>query len=322
MRKKLKWLYILPAIVTLLVACEEESPVYEQLTGSTEGTQIYIAKAAKGIQDLTIYPYADERSTTFGVNYGGLSLSNADILVHLSIDQEALDSINNIRVNGGQDPYVLFPEDTYTLDKTALTIPKGEQSSDIALLTYFPNAFDGDKSYVLPISISDASGFPINNTSKTVFFEAGKLEPKAANTTGWVATATSVQGDGREYTGLPSAAIDGDLSTIWHSQWYPVTEAFPHTLSFDMLEEIYVLKIAMAPRQNNANGSTKFYLEGTLNGTDWFALTEELDFDPANTAYQEYEIEEQFLKQIRVTFTEGKNANGATHLAEFVVYTY
>jgi hypothetical protein len=313
--------YNLLILFSLLVfsACEKNT-AYEEETDSKDGAQIFIAKANRGVQNLTIFPYADTaRTFTFGAGFGALGNPANDINVKFTIDQKALDSMNVIRVNSALPPYELFPADAYEINKMDVTIPRGGQSSDLVSVKYYSTKFDSEKSYLLPITITDASGYKVNSATKTIFIVAPKLEELRAPTAGWVASASTEQPTG-ENTGLASAVLDGNLSTIWHSRYTAPRSSFPHWLSFDMIQPIYVTKIAMAPRQNNANGFTKFNLEGSLDGTTWFSLGENLEFNPGLLSYQEYPIERQFLKNIRMTMLEGKQ--DLTFLAEFVVYKY
>lgn len=311
---------MLMGLSTAFLACNDEVPPYEELTDSKEGASVFIAKAHQGHQNLTIFPYTEERSVQFGVGFGALGLPASSIGITLVEDVQAFDSLNVIRELNGLAPYERFPQSAYQIDKLNLTIPQGGMSSDLTTLTYFPEEFDAETDYLLPLSIQSASGYGINPSTKTIFFIAPKLQERPANTNGWMASASSEQGFGWENTGQASALLDGDLNTIWHSEYSPTRPGYPHWLSFDMQNAIYVTKIALAPRQNNGNGHTKFKLEGSADGTTWFDLSGELDFNPSNTAYQEYPIEPQYLQKIRATLLEGRQ--DVTFLAEFVVYTY
>ena len=301
------------------LACSKQVPPYEKLTDSKDGAAIFIAKAHQGAHNLTLFPYTAERTFQFGVGFGAVGLPASDIGVTLVEDVHAFDSLNTIREINGMEPYERFPQSAYDIDKLSLTILQGDVSSDLTTLTYFPEEFDATTDYLLALSIDNASGYSINPSTKTIFIIAPKLAERLANTNGWIATASSQQDNG-ENTGLPSAVLDGDLNTIWHSQYNPERPDYPHWLSFDMVNPIYVTKVAIAPRQNNSNGFTKFKLEGSLNGTDWFDLSGELEFNPGNTAFQHYPIEPQDLKNIRVTLLEGRQ--DVTFMAEFAVYTY
>lgn len=88
--------------------CEENDPAYEELTTSKEGTNIFLAKANKGMESLEIIPTdEDERTTTLGAGFGGLGIPASDIAITLSIDQAALDSINAARALNGETLYKL-----------------------------------------------------------------------------------------------------------------------------------------------------------------------------------------------------------------------
>lgn len=70
----------------------------------------------------------------------------------------------------------------------------------------------------------------------------------AISQTGWTATADSAQ------TGNPaSAAIDGDNSTFWHSQYTPNLDQLPHTITIDMKQAFLVGSITYLPRQDGNN---------------------------------------------------------------------
>jgi len=301
-------------------ACKTNT-AYEVETDSKTGAQVFIAKSNKGVQNLTIFPYTDEvRKFTFGAGFGALGLPAHSIRVKFSIDDKAFDSLNVIRVNSALPPYEKFPSDAYQIENLEVTIPKGGMSSGLVNIKYFSKKFDTEKSYLLPLTITDASGYTISPMAKTIFIVAPKLEEVPATTNGWIATASTEQLTG-ESTGLASAVLDGNLSTIWHSRYAPLPRSnYPHWLNFDMLQSIYVTKVAIATRQNNANGFTKFKLEGTLDGTNWILLGDNLIFDPAIKSFQEYPITKQYLRQIRATLLEGKQ--DLSFMAEFTVYRY
>jgi len=308
--------------MSIVTGCEEKVAPYEQLTDDKTGAQVYIAKAVDGMHDLTVFPYVDERVFTFGVSFGALGLPGTEIAVKLTEDVEAFDSLNIVRELNGLEPYERFPVEAYNIDKMDVRIPKGEVSSELISVTYYPEAFESDKDYLLPLSIIDASDYALLPSGKTLFLIAPKLEARPANTKGWVASASSAQDNGQENTGLASALLDGDLNTIWHSRYNPALDPFPHVIDIDMLSLTYVTKVALAPRTDNPNGPTRFKLEGSIDGTSWDDLTGEQSFNPANSNYQEYPIEPQDLRYLRLTILDGMQASGIAFLAEFVVYSY
>lgn len=64
----------------------------------------------------------------------------------------------------------------------------------------------------------------------------------------WTVTASDQQGtSGSE--GPAAKVIDGDSSTIWHSQYNPQIKGYPHDLTFDMQTEQTVAAFSYQPRQ-------------------------------------------------------------------------
>ncbi|MFG0251880.1 MAG: discoidin domain-containing protein, partial [Phycisphaerales bacterium JB038] len=65
-------------------------------------------------------------------------------------------------------------------------------------------------------------------------------------------------------------AIDGDISTYWHTEWSSRAPEHPHELSVDLGETYTVSGFTYLPRQGNANGRVrayKFYL--SMDGENW-----------------------------------------------------
>ena len=75
----------------------------------------------------------------------------------------------------------------------------------------------------------------------------------------WTVTASDQQGtSGSE--GPAAKVIDGDSSTIWHSQYNPQIKEYPHDLTFDMQTEQTVAAFSYQPRQDGGvNGDIKGY---------------------------------------------------------------
>ncbi len=145
-----------------------------------------------------------------------------------------------------------------------------------------------------------------------------------ASRTAWTATASSEElvGEG-SVNGRTTALFDGDINTFWHSQWAGATPPYPHWITVDMKTAVKAISVDLTARQNNANGMTKFTLEGSTDGTTWTNLKKgggNFTFDPANKASQGYAVPSTTaIRYLRVTMTEGKVAS--SHLAEIEVYT-
>lgn len=313
-------IYVLAAS-SILVSCKLEQMEFEKESDTKQGVWLSIQKAADGTQGLTLFPQIDERKETFNVNFGALGLPAKDVVVDFTEDKNALDSINRVRTNRGLEPYLTFPAGSYTLDKTAATIKKGEVSSDLVTLTYKPQQFDLSKQYLLPLKAVNRDGYAFREGGQTVYFLAAvieKLHPKA----GWVATASSEQLSG-ETTGLASAVIDGNINTYWHSPYNnPANIPFPHWLEIDFKSDVYVTKIGLTRRQNNVNGFKTFDIEGSKDGTTWVKLANNQVMDQNELEAQFFTIEPQYLKKIKIALKDNFNGQTSTHLAEFDVFGY
>jgi hypothetical protein len=321
MNTKIKYNLLILLGFGILFSCTKNDAFNEE-TDAKNGAQVFLAKANRGLQELQIFPFTDNaRSISFGVGFGAVGLPASPIRIKVAIDNRAFDSINVIRSNSALPLYQKFPTNAYTIDRTDVTIRKGEVSSELINIKYFSNKFDSTKDYLLPISITDASGYTINPTVKTILIVVPKLVEKAAARSKWKVTASSEEltGEGA-VNGHVAALVDGDINTFWHSSWSSQEPPFPHWLAFNMVDSTYVTKIAMIPRQNNSNGFTKFKLEASLDGTTWTLLGDNLVFNPALKQAQEYPVEPNWYKHIKLTMLEGRQQS--THLAEFRAYTY
>lgn len=311
------------AAVLLIAACSKKEAPYLTPTDSKANAVVYVVKAGSNSQNLTIFPFTDDaRTLNFAASFGAVGLPKSAIPVQFEVDDKAFDSLNVIRQKGGLPLYLKFPDDAYTTSGLTATIPAGGFTSNMITINYFSKKFDPSKDYLLPLSITNANGYTIG-TKKSMFLIAPKVQETKASTTGWIATASTEQPSG-ENTGKASALIDGDLSTIWHSQYSGgPSSSYPHWLQFDMLNPIYVTKVSIAPRQNNGNGPTLLKIEGSLDGSSFTTLLDNQVFDPTKRdgTYQDYALPAPTnLRYIKVTLLKGKQA--LAFLAEIAIYKY
>jgi hypothetical protein len=316
MRKIISRFFLTGLVIATIASCKKEP--YKEQTDSKEGAVVYIQQAVTYPQKLNIFPYTDDaRSVIFNASFGAVGLPKNNIPVKFEIDNVAFDSVNAIRQQGGLDLYEQFPVDAYAVDGWDVTIRGGDLLSNEITVKYYSKKFDPAKSYLLPISIKDASGYAANPQLNTVFLLANKLEEVKADKTGWSATASSEDVD---YGNIASKAIDNNVNTFWHSEWYNALPPYPHWLQVDMKGNIYVTKFALVRRKNNGGGFTKFKLEGSLDGSTWTTLGDNLVFDPTTNNSQYYPVTTTECRYIKLTAVEG--VAEYTHLAELDVYRY
>ena len=64
--------------------------------------------------------------------------------------------------------------------------------------------------------------------------------------------------------------VDGDLSTIWHSQYGVTLTKYPHSVTVDMGRDLTVKGVSIWQRQNGPNGNVKnFKFEISADGKQW-----------------------------------------------------
>lgn len=299
--------------------CEENDPPYEQLTTSKEGTNIFLAKANTGLESLEIFPAdEDEKTTTLGAGFGGLGVPKNDITITLRIDETALDSINAARILNGEAKYELFPENSYSIDKMSLSIQGGELYSDLSTLTYHPKVFNQEKAYILPISIADASGYPISKSAKTAIFLAPKgpvlkITETPYNKENWSVVDFSSeedQGEG-EVNGFAHNVLDDDPDTFWHSCWYACTAeettAYPHWITINMKETLSLNGIIFYQRQSNTRAAKDVEVLISADNITWESLGDfQLEQSTSELKLEfENEVQAQYVKILIKTGWDG-----------------
>lgn len=118
--------------------------------------------------------------------------------------------------------------------------------------------------------------------------------------------------------GRAAAAIDGDLTTFWHSQWDEAQPGYPHWFVVDMKQKVKILAVECFRRQNNNNGQTKFKIYTSNDGIN-FTPQGEFSFNSKINAGQMYGLKNiPEARYIKYEATEGPDHYA--FLAEFKVY--
>ena len=96
---------------------------------------------------------------------GGAALSK-NIAVTIAVDTASFNKFNSN--NGGQ--FLLLPSSCYNIPNKTLTVPAGTRDISIPL-TFNTKLIDFSKEYILPITITDASGITISGNFGTILYE-------------------------------------------------------------------------------------------------------------------------------------------------------
>ncbi len=115
-----------------------------------------------------VFPGADPiDSTLFRINYAGTTVAPADVSVSFAINDAARVQYNIDHPTGQYDK---MPDSVYKFTATSAVVKAGQSYSAPIYLTIYPNKLNVSKSYMLPITITSASGVTISANFGTVFW--------------------------------------------------------------------------------------------------------------------------------------------------------
>jgi hypothetical protein len=127
------------------------------------GNDAGIANFGKASLNFTSDPYIQ----SFYVNLASVNVRNSELKVTLGVDQAALDAYNADPNNGIK--YEMMPDSLYDFTVTEVTIPSGLRVAKDSVI-FYSSKFDPSKSYMLPISVIDASGVTISGNFGTIYY--------------------------------------------------------------------------------------------------------------------------------------------------------
>ena len=162
-----------------------------------------------------------------------------------------------------------LPDGSYSF-QDQMTLSPGTTNTELAV-TINPDQLEpGD--YMLPIRIESVSIFGISSTNDVYPLTIRILGP-LLDRTSWTIEANTQEPSGEgSGNGVPSCALDGDLSTYWHSSWQSGTHALPHELIIDTKETYTFTQFGLVQRQHDSYmdaGAGVFYVsDDKVNWTE------------------------------------------------------
>ena len=106
---------------------------------------------------------------SFRISYQASNVAPNDITLNLGYDATALIAYNTANPKPS-NPYTKFPDSIYKFTQTQVTIKSGQLYSEPIKLIVYPNKIKRTKNYMLPISITGASGVNINGNFGTIYY--------------------------------------------------------------------------------------------------------------------------------------------------------
>jgi hypothetical protein len=153
------------AIVISLDSCLKSSLPNETDFSHLQDHVILIKGGLTNFSSNNISFSSDTASYTITANLASVNLPKSPVNVTIGVDASLIATYN--AANGTN--FLLLPTDAYTLASTSLTIPAGQQYATTTLEVYQAKV-DPTQSYLLPISITDASGKALTSNLNTIYF--------------------------------------------------------------------------------------------------------------------------------------------------------
>ena len=162
-----------------------------------------------------------------------------------------------------------LPDGSYSF-QDQMTLSPGTTNTELAVTINADQLEPGD--YMLTIRIESVSIFGISSTNDVYPLTIRILGP-LLDRTSWTIEANTQEPSGEgSGNGVPSCALDGDLSTYWHSSWQSGTHALPHELIIDTKESYTFTQFGLVQRQHDSYmdaGTGVFYVsDDKVNWTE------------------------------------------------------
>lgn len=150
------------------------------------------------------YPATDEADTAyFNISVEGTDPAPKDLTFTVGADAGSLKD----NYSADSIDYEMMPDSTFKMLTTTATVAAGKRASTMIGIVFYPSKWDITKSYMLPITITDAAGIPVSaNYGKIYFHVIGN--PFAGN---YVDTYT--RWNSSDTTTAPSSK--GDYDAVW-----------------------------------------------------------------------------------------------------------
>lgn len=144
------------------------------------------------------------------------------------------------------------------------------------------------------------------------------LAPSPIPQAGWQVVYVDSQETQREF-GWAENAIDGNIWTIWHTDWSTTSPAPPHEIQIDLGASYEVAGLAYLPRQDGINGTISQYeIYTSLDGASWGSPAAEGSW-AANNDEKVVEFSARTARFVRLRALAEINGNPWTSAAEINV---
>lgn len=155
--------------IASFTSCIKDTNSGTEVSGLQPIALIYGSGIANFSSANLSFPGTDPSDTVFfQCNYASTGLAPKDIVYTLGYNAAALAAYNATSTL----KYSKLPDSCYSFKATSVTIKAGQNYSANIPLTIYPSKMDPSQNYMLPISITDASGVTISGNFGTLYIHA------------------------------------------------------------------------------------------------------------------------------------------------------
>jgi hypothetical protein len=163
-----KWIGLVTGMFLLLVSLN--SCLKNRNVGATDFSQLqdHVVLMDAGLGSISasnVAFNADTATLTIMANLTSVNPPTSPVVVTIGVDAAQIATYNASH----NTAFIVLPASAYTLTTTTLTILSGQQYASTTI-SFYKSKVDPTLSYMLPISIKDASGKALSSNENTRFF--------------------------------------------------------------------------------------------------------------------------------------------------------
>ena len=282
--------------------------------------KVFMQSATENPKEIEFEMTDDWYDISVGAGFGGVDLPSSPVTVNFKVDLSLVGSFNE--ENGTNYPDA--PNESYDFEQTTAVIPAGKTNSNTLALRVNPSKLTGIMAHLLPVVIESADeSISINDELRVTYYlirGTYSVNPyERLDRSNWAIVDFSTDENENSQGGRAPHAIDGDLNTIWATQWRDAKPRPPHFITIDLGQEEVVhglfIRGRMAGDAPRDRGNPKeLRVETSENGTDWIYSQEySVPNDEENEIWFDYT---QNVRYIKITVNETHMDFYQTHISE------
>ncbi len=320
-------MYILTMFVLIVTGCYKPA---DTLPRGKDAVLSYPARAlyntaTSGLNywnnALLAFSDMSKTSDTVRVSINLPAPQQSPVSVTLGVNQAAFDEYAANPIF--ETTYALMPDNYYKIINPTITIPSGLTDTTVKI-AFYPGIMDISKTgYLLPLSITSATGISVHESMNTAFLHIEKDPNPPIPRGSWTIVSVSSEeanGEGPN-NGKAIFMLDGNKSTFWHSKWQGGNDPLPYTIVIDMQQANVIKGFILNPRSGGHQGKpSNITISGSNNGTTWEEITKLTLAN--NDTEQKFTLGSatKSFRYLQVVVTAVYGGVSYSHLAEFKAF--